>query len=144
METAFRQAFQTDYAGMLKELKNYTQRQSYNIQIATFEKKLEFDSEMKAAPVPEAEAQAYLGDLLYHIHRPEDAKAKLEQALALDPKLAMAHASLGMVLMEQKKIPEARAQLEQAMAEIVGLSGKHFDPEVIEAFQATMGSSPEA
>lgn len=117
METAFRQAFQTDYAGMLKELKNYTQRQSYNIQIATFEKKLEFDSEMKAAPVPEAEAQAYLGDLLYHIHRPEDAKAKLEQALALDPKLAMAHASLGMVFMEQKKIPEARAQLEQATAE---------------------------
>lgn len=117
LETAFRQAFQTDYAGMLKEFQNYIQRHSYQIQIALFEKKLEFDSEMTTAPVSEAEALAYLGDLLYHIHRPEDAEPKLQEALALDPKLAMAHASLGMVFMEQKKIPEARAQLEQAIAE---------------------------
>ncbi|MBC8030647.1 MAG: tetratricopeptide repeat protein [Pyrinomonadaceae bacterium] len=126
METAFRQAFQTDYAGMQKELKDYIQRSSYRGQIATFEKKLEFDSEMKAAPISEAEAQAYLGDLLHHIHRPNDAKTRLEQALALDPKLAMAHASLGMVLMEQKKIPEARAHLEQAVAENSGNYLLHY------------------
>ncbi len=116
VETAFRQAFQKDYVGMLKELKDYVQRQTYRIQVVTFERKLEFDSEMTTAPMAEAEAQAYLGDLLYHIHRIDDAKTKLEQALALDPKLAMAHASLGLVFMEQKKIPEARAQLEQAVA----------------------------
>jgi tetratricopeptide (TPR) repeat protein len=116
VETAFRQAFQTDYAGMLTDFRNYLQRDSFRIQYATFEKKLEFDSEMKAAPISEAEVQAYLGDLLYHIDRHEEAKAKLELALALDPKLPMAHASLGMVLMEQKKIPEARAHLEQAVS----------------------------
>jgi len=116
LETAFRQAFQTDYAGMQKELKDYVQRRSFRGQIATFDKKLEFDSQITTSPLSEAEAQAYLGDLLYHIRRPEDARTRLEQALALDPKLPMAHASLGMVLMEQKKIPEARAQLEQAVA----------------------------
>ena len=79
-------------------------------------KKLEFDSQITTSPLSEAEAQAYLGDLLYHIHRPDDARRDLEQALALDPKLPMAHASLGMVFMEQKKIPEARAHLEQAVA----------------------------
>jgi len=117
LETAFRQAFQTDYVGMMKELKDYLQRRTYRMQIATFERKLEFDAEMKTAPVGEAEAHAYLGDLLYHIQRNEDAVKRLEQALALDSNLAMAHASLGMVLMEQKKIPEAKKHLELAVGE---------------------------
>jgi tetratricopeptide (TPR) repeat protein len=116
-EKAFRQAFQTDYAGMQRELKDYVQRQSYRGQIVTFPKKLEFSAEMKSAPITDAEAQAFLGDLLFHIRRPEDAKTKLEQALALDSKLAMAHASLGMVLMEQKKFSEAKEQLQQAVAD---------------------------
>jgi tetratricopeptide (TPR) repeat protein len=116
-EKAFRQAFQTDYAGMQKELRDYVQRQSYLGQLVTFEKKLEFSAEMKTAPITEAEAQAFLGDLLFHIRRPEDAKTKLEQALALDSKLAMAHASLGMVLMQQKKFSEAKEHLQQAVAD---------------------------
>jgi tetratricopeptide (TPR) repeat protein len=116
-EKAFRQAFQTDYAGMQNELKGYLQRHSYRGQVVTFKEKLEFDAEMKTAPISDAEAQAYLGDLLYHIRRPEDAKTRLKQALALDSKLAMAHASLGMVLMEEKKFSEAREQLQQAVAE---------------------------
>ena len=116
-EKAFRQAFQTDYAGMQKELKDYIQRSSYRGQIITFEKKLEFSGEMKTAPVSDAEAYAILGDLLFHIRRPVDAKIKLEQALALDPKLAMAHASLGMVLMQENKFSEAKERLQQAVAE---------------------------
>lgn len=116
VEKAFREAFQTDYAGMQRELKDYTQRSSYRGQIFTFEKKLEFDSEMKSAFLSEAEAQAYLGDLLYHIHRLNDAKTKLQQALALDPDLAMAHASLGMVFLEQKKFAEAKEELKAAVA----------------------------
>ncbi|MBA3357161.1 MAG: tetratricopeptide repeat protein [Pyrinomonadaceae bacterium] len=116
-EKAFRQAFQTDYAGMQKELRDYVQRHSYRGQIVTFEKKLEFSAEMKTAPITDAEAHAFLGDLLFHIQRPEDAKTKLEQALALDPKLAMAHASLGMVHMQQKKFSQAKQHLQQAVAE---------------------------
>jgi tetratricopeptide (TPR) repeat protein len=117
IETAFRQAFQTDYAGMLRELKDYVQRRSYRVEVATFEKKLEFDSEMKAASITEAQGQAYLGDLLYHVHRLDDATRKLQEALMLDSKMAMAHASLGMVLMEQKKFSEAKEHLQQAVNE---------------------------
>ena len=117
LETAFKQAFQTDYDGMLKELKNYIQQRFFQGQVVTFEKKLEFDSEMKAAPITEAEANGYLGDLLHHINRDDDAQKRLEQALALDPKLAMARASLGMVFLDQKKFAEAKEQLRQAVAE---------------------------
>jgi tetratricopeptide (TPR) repeat protein len=116
-EKAFHQAFQIDYAGMQRELKDYVQRHSYRGQIVTLKQKLEFSAEMKTAPITDAEAQAFLGDLLFHIRRPEDAKAKLEQALALDSKLAMAHASLGMVLMQQKKFSEAKEHLQQAVAD---------------------------
>ena len=117
LEKAFRQAFQTDYAGMLRELKDYLQRSSYRREVAKFEKKIEFDNQMKIAPISEAEALAYLGDLLYHIRRPEDATAILKQALSLDESLPMANSSLGMVLMEQKKFSEAKAHLRRAVAE---------------------------
>lgn len=116
-EKAFRQAFQIDYSGMQRELRDYVQRHSYRGQIVTLKQKLEFSTKMKTAPITEAEAQAFLGDLLFHIRRPEDAKTKLEQALALDPKLAMAHASLGMVLLQQEKFSEAKKHLQQAVAE---------------------------
>ncbi len=117
METAFRQAFQTDYPGMLKELKEYIQRRTFQGQVATFERKLEFDSEMETSPISDAEAHAYLGDLLYNIRRYEDAKVRLEQALTLNPKVAMAHASLGLVLMEEKKYADAKRHLQQSVAE---------------------------
>lgn len=115
-EKAFRHAFQTDYVVMQKELKDYIQRHSLYGQILTLKQKLQSTAEMKTAPITEAEAQAFLGDLLFHIRRPADAKTKLEQALALDPKLAMAHASLGMVLMQEKKFSEAKEHLQQAVA----------------------------
>lgn len=117
LEKAFRQAFQTDYAGMLRELKDYIQRSSYRIQVVKFEKKLEFEAEMKTVPIAEAEALAYLGDLLYHLRRPDEATAKLKEALSLDASLPMANASLGMVLLEQKRISEAKEHLRRAVAE---------------------------
>jgi hypothetical protein len=63
----------------------------------------------------EAEAQAYLGDLLVHSRR-ADAYKYLENALKLDPNLGMAHASLGMAYFYEGKVKEAYASLERAVA----------------------------
>ncbi|MGH9943103.1 MAG: tetratricopeptide repeat protein [Pyrinomonadaceae bacterium] len=115
-EPAFREAFQMDFAGMEKELKNYVRQNSFRLNVATFERKLEYDATMQATPLSDAEAAAYLGDLLLHTNRPEDAVARLEQALALDPKSAMAHASLGMARLRQKRFDEAKQHLRQAVA----------------------------
>ncbi len=113
--TAFTQAFQTDYPGMEKELKSYIQRGTFRMNVATFAQKLEFDSQLQVSPLTEAQGLTYLGDLLSHIQRPGDAKVKLEQALALDPNLPMAHASLAMVLMEQKNYSLAKQHLIKAV-----------------------------
>jgi tetratricopeptide (TPR) repeat protein len=63
----------------------------------------------------EAEAQAYLGDLLLHSYR-KDAYTYLEKALKLDPNLTMAHASLGMAYFREGKVEQAHASLERAVA----------------------------
>jgi tetratricopeptide (TPR) repeat protein len=115
MEEAFQKAFSMTFAEMEKELRNYIQRDRYPVTSGQFQSKVEFDREMQAAPLTEAEAQAYLGDLLLHSNRLE-AEAYLQKALELDPNLAMAHASLGMLRVRQHKPDEARKSLERAVA----------------------------
>jgi tetratricopeptide (TPR) repeat protein len=113
---AFVEAFQTDLAAMEKELKNYVNGNSFRAHVATFKNRLEFDAEMEAAPLTEAEADAYLGDLLLHTHRLEEAAARLQKAIAADPKLGMAHASLGLVRVRQRRFDEAGRHLREAVA----------------------------
>jgi tetratricopeptide (TPR) repeat protein len=115
MEQAFQQAFQMSFENMEKELREYIRRDRYPTMTGQFATKLAFDTEMQAAPLPEAEAQAYLGDLLLHSNR-MDAEGYLQRALALDPNLAMANASMGMVRVRQGKLDEARKSLERAVA----------------------------
>jgi tetratricopeptide (TPR) repeat protein len=114
VEKAFNEAFQTTYETLEKELKNYINKSTYPARVATFEKKLEFDAEMQAAPLTEAEAQSYLGDLLLHIGNLGDAEKRLQQALQLDPNLALANSSLGMVRVRQGKFAEAKPLLQKA------------------------------
>ena len=115
IDEAFKQAFQMDVEALEKELKKYIEGHTFKMQVATFEHKLEFDSGMKATPLTDAAAQGYLGDLLLHIHRLNDAEARLQQALALDPKLTMAEASLGILRARQGRFEEAKNTLQEAV-----------------------------
>jgi tetratricopeptide (TPR) repeat protein len=116
VDDAVQQAFQTDVEGLQKEFKSYIEGHTFRMQIATFEHKIEFENEMAAAPLTEAEAQGYLGDLLLHTHQLKDAEPRLQQALQLDPNLTMAQASLGIVKVRQGKIEDAKQDLEKAVA----------------------------
>jgi tetratricopeptide (TPR) repeat protein len=115
-DEAFRRAFQTETAAMEKELQKYVQNYSFTGRVATFERKLEFDAQMTAAPLTEAQAEGYLGDLLLHINRPDDAAARLQRALELDPANVMARTSLGMARFRQKRDAEAIVHLREAAA----------------------------
>jgi tetratricopeptide (TPR) repeat protein len=115
IDEAFKQAFQMDVESLEKELRKYIEGHTFKMQIATFEHKLEFDSDMKAAPLTEAEAQGYLGDLLLHINKLNDAEVRLQQALTLDPKVTMAQASLGILRARQGQFAEAKKNLQEAV-----------------------------
>ncbi|MFN0108598.1 MAG: DUF1570 domain-containing protein [Blastocatellia bacterium] len=112
---AFNQAFKTDYVTMEKELRDYINRDSYKVEVVTVNEKLQFDTSMQASPMSEAEAQYYLGDLLLHMRR-NDAEGYLQNAIAIDPKLALAHSSLGVLRMQQKRIADAKRHLQQAVS----------------------------
>ncbi len=117
LDNAFKQAFQMEVESLEKELRKYIEGHTFRMQIATFEHKLEFDNEMKVAPVSEAEAQGYLGDLLLHINKLNEAEVRLQQALTLDPKVSMAQASLGILRARQGQFGEARKNLQEAVKE---------------------------
>jgi tetratricopeptide (TPR) repeat protein len=116
LDDAFKHAFQTDIPVFEKELKEYVKGGNYKMTRATFERKLDFDTEMQSAPVSEAEAQAYLGDLLLHVGDLNGAEKRLQEALQLDPNQAMANSSMGMVRVRQGKFAEAKPFLQKAVA----------------------------
>lgn len=116
-EKAFQDAFQTTYEQMEKDLKKYVAQNSYKYQMITFKNKLVFDGEMQTSPLPEAQSNAYLGDLLYHTNRADDAEEFLQKAISLDPNSSMANTTFGMVKMRQRKYDEAKNYLEKAVSE---------------------------
>ncbi len=88
----------------------------YNYNEITFKQKMTFDTQMTAAPLDDASVAAYLGDLLYHTNRGDDAEPYLADALRLKPDDSMANTSMGMVKLKQLKFDAARAHLERAIA----------------------------
>ncbi len=114
-DLSFKQAFQTGYATIEQELRNYIDHGAYPTEEATFARQIGFKTEMKTAALSEAEAKTYLGDLLWRIHRSADGEAFINHALSLDPRLALAHQSLGRLRLWQNRYAEARDYFRRAI-----------------------------
>jgi tetratricopeptide (TPR) repeat protein len=69
---------------------------------------------MQRTSLTDAEANFYLGDLLFHINREADAERYFKQAIALDPKHPQAHAQLGLIYVYQRNYVEAKKHLQRA------------------------------
>jgi tetratricopeptide (TPR) repeat protein len=69
---------------------------------------------MQRASLTDAEANYYLGDLLFHINRQTDAERYFKQAIALDPNLRQAHAALGLLYVYQRRYADAKKYLQRA------------------------------
>jgi tetratricopeptide (TPR) repeat protein len=115
-EKAFQEAFQMTYAQMETELRKYVAQNTYKYSLLSFKNKLVFDGDIQTSILSEAESNAYLGDLLYHTNRADDAEPYLQKAVNLDPASSMANTSLGMVKIDQRKFDEAKKYLEKAIS----------------------------
>jgi tetratricopeptide (TPR) repeat protein len=114
-DLSFRRAFETGYATIEQELRNYIDHGVYPTEDVAFARQLGFKTEMETAALSEAAVQAYLGDLLWRIHRSVDGEAYLNRALSLDPGLALAHQSLGTLRLRQNRYAEARRHFRRAI-----------------------------
>jgi Tfp pilus assembly protein PilF len=116
LEQSFLRAFQTDYAGLERELRDYLQRKFHPAQQVMLAEKIVFDATMQTAVISEAEVQGHLGALLCRIERAEEGEAMLQGALALDARSATAHMALGMRRVRQERFREAAPHFQQAAA----------------------------
>ena len=116
VEEAFREAFQTDFRTLERDLQRYIERNSYPGHIYNFDQRLEFDAGLQSAPLAEADAQVFLGDLLQRQQRFDEAETHLRQALAADENHALANATLGMMRVRQRRFADARPALRRALA----------------------------
>jgi tetratricopeptide (TPR) repeat protein len=115
VEPAFQKSFETTFEGLENELRHYIRQDYYRMFEANLANKASNQPRLTTAPVSDAQAQAYLGDLLVHSSRPE-AEEFLLRAIKLDPNLEFAHAALGMLRFRQSKWSEALVNLERAVA----------------------------
>ena len=108
---AFRQAFGFDVDEAEGALSAYVRFGLYDEASESFARPLEFDSQLKATPMTQAEGLALLGDLLLHADRADESEGYLTRALALDPALARTRVSLGLLRLRQNRPDDAREQL---------------------------------
>ena len=116
VDKAVQDAFGMTVPQLESELRKYVGLSRFNYVEYTFKTKLAFDADMIAAPLTEDTSNSYLGDLLFHIHRVNDAEPYLNTALKLNPDSSMANTTMGMVKVRQRKWNEARTFLEKAIA----------------------------
>jgi tetratricopeptide (TPR) repeat protein len=69
---------------------------------------------MQRQSLSEGEANYYLGDLLRHIGRDDDAERYFKQAIALEPGLTLAQAALAQVSLRHKRYDEAKKYFERS------------------------------
>jgi tetratricopeptide (TPR) repeat protein len=116
VEESFQKVFGKEAGALEAELKEYIARDNRPAKVTLFDRRTEVKpEELTAAPLSEAEAKYYLGDLLLHTNRLDEAAALLKEALALDPRLALGYASLGMVRVRQRNFSTAVELLRRAV-----------------------------
>lgn len=108
---AFEQAVGVAPAVLEQELQTYVRRQAMQYQVFALDQRVATRILEQPTSMSEAEAHAWLGDLLAHAGRTQEATALLERALKASPELPLAHAAMGTLLLRQDKTNEAMAYL---------------------------------
>lgn len=112
---SFQQSFNTDYATLEKELKEYVRQDKYKATVIHDVEAADDGLELKGVSLTEAQVLAHLGDLLLHYERDDEAGKHLLKALTLTPDLSAAHASLGMLYVRHRHFAAAKEHLQRAM-----------------------------
>jgi len=114
---AIEDSFGVTIARLDEDLRAYVRRGDFTAQrIASVDDPQTYASytAMQRTSLTEGEANFYLGDLLQHIGRDNDAERYFKQAIALDPSFIPAYAALGRLYVFQRRYAEAKKYLQKA------------------------------
>jgi Tfp pilus assembly protein PilF len=114
-DKAFTQVFGSDLSAVEKGLRQYVNGNFYAFVTATLDATV-VDTGIAIQPLAEADVQYYLGSLLLHTNRPDDAVPYFKQAAALDPASPHSYEGLGFVAIRHDSFADAAAQFKQAVA----------------------------
>jgi tetratricopeptide repeat protein/uncharacterized protein DUF1570 len=131
-EQASRDAFGTDLAALEHELDGYIHKYQFPAIRVEFPDKVTGAASERGLPIADAEASAYLGDLLARIGRVDDARAHFRKLMESDPRSARATYGLGVLEVRSKHLDRALPLLERAAA----LDGG--EPAYLSAFGAAL------
>ena len=114
---AIESAFGVSVATLEEELRGYVRRGNFGaLRLTTTDNPQTYGSytAMQRSALSEGEVNYYLGDLLQHAGRDNDAERYLKQAIALDPGFTPPYASLGVLYVRQHRYADAKKYLEKA------------------------------
>jgi tetratricopeptide (TPR) repeat protein len=111
-DSSFAEAFQTDYETVENEVRDYVRkRSSWPMMKVTSKEPIQADGRNTVTTLSDAETDYYLGDLLLHLNRLQDAEMHLKAAASKSKDFAPAQASLALLRVRQKKYEEALSLL---------------------------------
>ncbi len=114
---ALQDSFGMNIAAVENELKAYVRRGEFSaLRIASADPQAYASyTAMQRSSLSDAEANYYLGDLLFHIDRDADAERYFKQAIAQDPSFLPPYASLGLLNVYRHQYADAKKYLERAV-----------------------------
>ncbi|HEY0098451.1 MAG TPA: tetratricopeptide repeat protein [Pyrinomonadaceae bacterium] len=115
-EKSFSQSFKAAYRTIEAELQEYIRRADFRVRHNALDAHPGGVAAIETLPLTDADAHYFLGDLLLHINRYDDAAKQLQKAIALNPASASAHAALGLTRVRQRQGAEARRLLQRAVS----------------------------
>lgn len=112
-DASFMKAFQTDYATIESEVREYTRKRGSWPVTKVTSKQATASNIRPAAPavLSDAETEYYLGDLLLHLNRLQEAESHLSSSLSKSKDFVPAQASMALLRVRQKKYDEALGSL---------------------------------
>jgi tetratricopeptide (TPR) repeat protein len=115
VEAALRDAFALGPADLDSLLSAYLRLPTLPVTTAKLNSVQPAFVEKESTRISNAQVNAYMGDLLLHMNRMDDAEPHLRAAIAADSDLAPAHASLGFLLIRRDRAVDALRHLEIAV-----------------------------
>jgi tetratricopeptide (TPR) repeat protein len=104
-----------DLGQLKRQLDSYVSRTEYSMYVVPLPDPVDSNS-FPVRVVPPAEAEATLGEFDISRHQFEAARAKIEEALRIDPNSAAAQESMGLLLFREEKRSEAQKYFSRAAA----------------------------